>query len=167
MLDRYPDTIPRSKMMFPKYLFPAVLLSAALISTTAATAKAQKVEVPFTGNIEPACEFTIAEGGTLAGNDSVLPTQLSSRNEKGQPGVVVVKCNTGAKISANSYQPTGGQKFEVSEANYTVSNSNGEEGEAVKVDVGENKIIVNLTLSSKEVIPVGKYSYNVLVTATH
>jgi hypothetical protein len=154
-------------MMFPKYLFPAVLLSAALISTTAATAKAQKVEVPFSGVVEPACEFTIAEGGTLSGNDSILPTQLSSRNEKGQPGVVVVKCNTGAKISANSYQPTGPQKFDVAEANYTVSNSNGEEGEAVKVDVGESKINVNLTLNSKEVIPVGKYSYNVLVTATH
>lgn len=152
--------------MFPKYLFPAALLSVALISTTAVTAKAQKVEVPFTGVVEPACEFTMAEGGTLSGNDAILPTQLSSRNEKGQPGLVIVKCNTGAKISANSYQPTGPQKFDVAEVNYTVSNGN-EEGEAVKVDVGESKINVNLTLNSKEVIPVGKYSYNVLVTATH
>jgi hypothetical protein len=167
MLDRHPDNISPSETMFPKYLLPSVLLTVAMISTTAVTAKAQKVEVPFTGNVEPACEFTTPEGGILAGNDAIIPTQLSSRSEKGQPGTVIVRCNTGAKISANGYQSTGNQKFEVSEANYTVSNSNGDEGEAVKVDVGESKISVNLVLSSKEVIPVGKYSYNVLVTATH
>ncbi len=147
--------------MLHKFLLPAALL---LSATTATTARAADIDVPFTGNVAAACEFAKPAGGVLTANNSILPTQLSSKNEKGQSGVVMVKCNTPATVYVRDYKQTGGQELEA-KATYTVSNGK-EEEEKVAIGMGETPIQVNLTLDSDQPIPAGDYSYNVMITAT-
>jgi type 1 fimbria pilin len=150
--------------MLRKSLFPtALLLSVAAIAATTSAARAADVSVPFKGTVAAACEFGTPESGTLTAN-STLATQLSSKNEKGQSGLVTVKCNTPATVYVRDYKQTSGQKIEV-KATYTVSNGKEEETK-ITVGTGETQIQVNLTLDSETTIPAGDYSYDVIITAT-
>jgi hypothetical protein len=151
--------------MLRKSLVPSVLLlTITAISMLTSATQAQEVKVPFKGSVVKACEFgEKVQTGILTGNDAVYPTQLSSKNEKGSAGSIVIKCNTEAVVSAKDYYPTA-NKFEVAEAVYTVS-ADGSEGPEVKVKNGVTEIGVNLTLHSKTAIPAGDYAYDVLVSA--
>jgi hypothetical protein len=152
--------------MLRKSLFPtALLLSIAAILATTNSSRAADVEVPFKGSVAAACEFNKPEGGYLAPNNSTLPTQLSSKNEKGQFGLVIIKCNAPATVYANNYKQINGQEIKV-KATYTISNNGKKEETKVSVGVGETPIQVNLTLDSEAPIPAGDYAYNVMITAT-
>jgi hypothetical protein len=155
--------------MLRKSLVPSVLLlTITAISTLTSATQAQEVQVPFKGSVVKACEFIgdKIQPGTLTGNDAVSPTQLSSRNNAGSAGSVTIKCNTNAVVSVRGYKPTGKEKeFEVYEAIHTVNTERQEPSEQVRVDSGETNIGVNLTLNSKNTIPSGDYSYNVVLSA--
>jgi hypothetical protein len=143
----------------------SLLLSVSAITGMTSIASASEIEIPFTGSVAPTCEFVgKPTAGLLAANSSTLPTQLSSANKGGSSGQVLVKCNTSAAVSAADYKQTSGQDFKISEAKYTLS-SGTQEGQTVKVSMGETPINVNLMVSSKEPIPAGDYGYNVYVTA--
>lgn len=151
--------------MLYKFLLPtALMLSVTAIAATTGTARAADIDVPFKGNVAAACEFAKPAGGILTANNSTLPTQLSSKNKKGQSGVVMVKCNTPAVVYVRDYKQTSGKEIEA-KATYTVSNGKEEETK-VSVGVGETPIQVNLTLDSEQPIPASDYSYNVMITAT-
>jgi hypothetical protein len=153
--------------MLRKSLVPsALLLTITALSTMTSVAQAGEVKVPFEGKVARACEFIAKSvvAGNLTGNDSISPTQLSSKNTGGSAGSVTIKCNTEAAVSAKDYQVTG-NKFDVSKAVYTVNTAKQEEASEVSVGSGETQIGVNLTLDSKTAIPAGEYSYNVLVSA--
>jgi hypothetical protein len=117
-------------------------------------------------SVVKACEFMAdtVETGTLAGNDAVSPTQLSSKNSGGAAGGVTIKCNTEAKVSTKDYEVTG-NKFDIAQATYTVSTDKQKESSAISVGIGQTPIKVNLTLDSKSAIPAGDYAYNVLISA--
>ncbi len=151
--------------MFRKSLVPSVLfLGITMLSAMTSAVHAQEVEVPFDGSVKAACEFLTPVGGTLAPNNAILPTQLSSTNTGGTAGSVGIKCNTSATVAAKDYTQTAGPKFKVAKATYTVTNG-AETDSKVKVGMGETSIGVNLTLDSDAPIPAGDYSYNVMVTA--
>lgn len=154
--------------MLRKSLVPSVLLlTITALSTITSVAQAGEVKVPFEGTVAKACEFMDKSvvAGILAGNDSISPTQLSSKNIGGSAGSVTIKCNTQATVIAKDYAITGDNKFEVSEHVYTVSTEKQEEASKISVGSGETNIGVNLTLNSTDAIPAGSYSYNVLVSA--
>jgi hypothetical protein len=154
--------------MFGKFLVPSALfISIATVVGMTATAQAAEIEVPFSGSIKAACEFSKPTAGVLTPNDATLPTQLSSKNVSGAAGQVSVKCNTPAVVTAQSYAATNdaAKNLKVAKATYTVSNGK-EDAASVKVGMGTTPIGVSLTLDSTDAIPAGDYSYNVTVTAT-
>jgi hypothetical protein len=148
--------------MLRKSLVPsALLLSISALSAMTSAAQAADMIVPFKGSVVKACEF-VGEPipGTLTGNSSVLPTQLSSANTAGKAGSVTIRCNTDATVKAAA------PKME--DKNFTASYGLGaKSADAVTVPKGvETPVAVNLSINSTTPIPVGDYSYNVLVTAT-
>jgi hypothetical protein len=168
--------IPQTPLFFPVSVMSGkFLVSSALVISVAAvlgmsnTVQAAEVAVPFDGVVRPACEFSKPTAGTLTVNNEAAPTQLSSKNASGAAGQVLITCNTATAVSARGYQPNNeGAKrlIENSEISYSLTAPGQEEGRDVKVEAGQTEIGVNLEINSKENIPVGKYSYDVIITAT-
>jgi hypothetical protein len=151
------------------FVSSALLISITTVLGMSAAVQAAEVAVPFGGVVRPACEFSKPTAGTLTVNNEAAPTQLSSKNTSGAAGQVLITCNTATEVSARDYRPNNeGAKrlMENSEINYSLNAPNQEEGRSVKVEPGQTEIGVNLEISSKETIPVGKYSYDVIITAT-
>ncbi len=130
------------------------------------TAKAQTVDVPFTGTLAPQCTFGTATPGTLTFTNSQSFTS-------GTAGSVSVTCNTAnsslrvSNVAYGSGTTNTGYTFNASAATNpgTASYTNGTAGTPVTIGVGTLTTSVTMNGSNSGIITAGSYTFNVTLEA--
>jgi hypothetical protein len=144
---------------------------------------AQDVNVPFTANIDTACQVQSIEPGTLV-QSSDYSGILSSMSSGGGPvspeqGRVELVCNTPAEleitgvtaISTPEPDPAGTEFFVEAEGNNGFTNylSNGPEGSPLPLDSGSQGVDVRMEVNRDIAggsFSAGLYEYEVNMTVT-
>jgi hypothetical protein len=90
--------------MFRKILVTSVLVMASTLGFCA-QAKAETIDVPFSGTIAPKCTFSNVSAGTLAPGSS--PNYLEGSKSFGTQGSVDLFCNTAATVKVGEPADNG------------------------------------------------------------
>jgi len=96
--------------MINRTLLTSLLIIAATMAV-GESAFAQTADVPFTGNVNGACNFGTVTPGTMGTNTPTNPTELAAGYPGGVMGKVSVTCNQPARVAVSAPVQTGGPAF--------------------------------------------------------
>jgi hypothetical protein len=96
--------------MIHRTLLTSALIIAAIVAV-GESAFAQTADIPFTGNVNGACNFGAVTPGTMAPNMPTNPTELAAGHPGGIMGKVSVICNQPARVAVSAPVQTGGPTF--------------------------------------------------------
>jgi hypothetical protein len=154
-------------------LFASTLVLGSAVVLFAPYAKAQSVDLTFSGSVNTSCTFGAPVPGTLI-YDAVTPALLTF-GRGGSRSSVTLDCATASNLSAGSLTQTGGPSLNLANclisigssklaADISVTNCSGS-GTAL-YSSGAGTIFADLRVGSNTSFQPGTYSFKITLTAT-